>query len=243
VRRRIRDIQNSNQAQMTAPPPSHLTMEETATMLTAKFAGRAVRFSLAGSQDDLAPLFQGRVWGSLIVWHEAVTLTCDYLLANPGMVRGKRVVELGAGYGLPAWVAALGCGAREAVITDREEEVLAAQCGLELNAPLLAESACKLSAHELRWSSAESKPMGEFDVLLAVECVSLDVYGPASLVALEQQLHASSHAGSCLLLCSRRRAGDGLDAFLARLVDCLDWQLEQSTHRETVFLHVLTRRA
>ncbi len=48
---------------------------------------------------------------------------CDYLTANPDLVRGKNVLELGAGGGLPSVLCALE-GAKKVVVTDYPDEVL-----------------------------------------------------------------------------------------------------------------------
>ena len=49
-------------------------------------------------------------------WNTARTLS-DYLLRHPSLVRGRRVLELGAGAGLPSIVSAL-AGAERVTITD-----------------------------------------------------------------------------------------------------------------------------
>lgn len=63
-------------------------------------------------------------WARL--WPSAIAMS-EEILANPGLVAGRRVCDLGAGLGLPA-LAALLAGAKEVVLYDREP--LALQCAL-----------------------------------------------------------------------------------------------------------------
>ncbi len=55
-------------------------------------------------------------------WKTARVLS-DFLLRNPSLVRDKRILELGAGAGLPSIVSSL-AGAKEVVITDYPDEQL-----------------------------------------------------------------------------------------------------------------------
>lgn len=58
----------------------------------------------------------------LTSWNTARTLS-DYLLRHPSSVKGRCVLELGAGAGLPSLVSAL-AGAKGVVITDYPDEEL-----------------------------------------------------------------------------------------------------------------------
>lgn len=55
-------------------------------------------------------------------WNTA-RVTSDYILANPSLVKGKKVLEFGAGAGLPALSSAL-AGAEKTVITDYPDQNL-----------------------------------------------------------------------------------------------------------------------
>lgn len=60
--------------------------------------------------------------GSRCRWNTA-RVTSDYILSNPSLVKGKRVLEFGAGAGLPALSSAL-AGAEKTVITDYPDQSL-----------------------------------------------------------------------------------------------------------------------
>jgi predicted nicotinamide N-methyase len=58
-------------------------------------------FNLVGRQEDLVPLFSsGSLWDSMI-WESSVFTMCNFIQFNLDAFRGKNVVELGCGLGLP----------------------------------------------------------------------------------------------------------------------------------------------
>jgi predicted nicotinamide N-methyase len=90
-----------------------------------------------GESDELASSGEAEKDLDLLgldIWPAAVTLG-EYLASHPEIVRGKRVIELGAGVGLPGLVAGK-VGAEQALITDYDADVVAhahanaAECGL-----------------------------------------------------------------------------------------------------------------
>ena len=117
------------------------------------------------------------------------------IFAEPELVRGKRVIDLGCGLGI-AGIAAAMVGAREVVMTDREERALwCALAGCKANGlrdvremprewnfpddvelPKLpsfddvedAASPCVVSASKVDWFEPEKAPTG-FDVVLACD--------------------------------------------------------------------------
>jgi predicted nicotinamide N-methyase len=75
--------------------------------------------------DDARPLLKFRVYPyhndvALRLW-EAGALLAEYFLQNPELVKGRRVIELGAGVGLTGLVIAGHCGAEDVFLTDYTE--------------------------------------------------------------------------------------------------------------------------
>jgi len=155
-----------------------------------------------------------------VVWEAATRATCETLLGRADLVRDKVVVELGAGCGVASMVAALACGAARAHVTDADAWLDHARRAVRESAHLrLAADEGRLAVEPLDWSRGAPRHLaGSADVVLAVECVSLDAYGRASLDALLRAvLDVARAERAVVVLCSERRAGDGLDDFLAAL--------------------------
>ncbi|CAN0057212.1 unnamed protein product, partial [Ectocarpus sp. 13 AM-2016] len=73
----------------------------------------------------------------LRVW-EAGRALAEFCLAHSGLLRGKRVLELGAGIGMTGMAVAASCGAAEVVLTDYAPRVLAnLHHNVEINRALL----------------------------------------------------------------------------------------------------------
>lgn len=68
-----------------------------------------------------------------------------FLVQNPALVRSKRILELGAGAGLPSIVSALS-GAKRVVVTDYSDQDLVRNMGYNLDVNL--EGACRDAAVE-----------------------------------------------------------------------------------------------
>jgi len=216
-------------------PPSCIGIEQSPSHVSVRFADNrlpALSLTQTRSASDIAPLF-AESWGD-VVWSDAVTLTCDYLIANASVVRGLDVIELGACHGVPGMVASL-LGASKVLVTDLHAD--AARRALHENATALQRG--NISAMDLDWGGGA--PLGAFDVIVAVECVSIDVYGRASLDKLARQCALCSKPGARLILCSRRRSGDGLDVLLAALAS-MQWRCQQPSlvTAQGVELHTLS---
>ena len=91
-----------------------------------------------------------------IIWDGAIVLS-NYLETCEDL-KGKRVIELGAGLGLCGFVSALGCGASEVVVTDIGEHVELTRQNIQQN-----NSTGHMRAEELWWGN-DTSPFGQFDI-------------------------------------------------------------------------------
>ena len=145
-------------------------------------------------------------WADL--WHGSVALAAA-IFANPDVVRGKRVVDLGCGLGLGGIAAAM-CGAKEVVMTDREERALwCSLAGCALNGvadvtPLTGDtnepdgvalpplptqlpcsdirshpSKCVVSAAKVDWFEPETAPTGSTSSSRATCCTPRSRWTPS----------------------------------------------------------------
>lgn len=71
-------------------------------------------------------------------WNTARVFS-DYLLANPSLTRNQRILELGAGAGLPGFIAAL-TGAKQVTITDYPDHELVENISWNVKMNLSTES-------------------------------------------------------------------------------------------------------
>ena len=184
-------------AHLPHPHSDHVRMEMYGA--TVRCRARDVRLVLPESEDVVVDVYSalGRPnddphWADL--WHGGAALAAE-IFAEPELVRGKRVIDLGCGLGI-AGIAAAMVGAREVVMTDREERALwCALAGCKANGlrdvremprewnfpddvelPKLpsfddvedAASPCVVSASKVDWFEPEKAPTG-FDVVLACD--------------------------------------------------------------------------
>ncbi|CAE8620184.1 unnamed protein product, partial [Polarella glacialis] len=104
-----------------------------------------------------------------VVWPSAHSL-CAHLCACPELVRGKRVLELGAGTGLVGLVAAA-LGAKEVVLTDLASGLPLLRRNVERN-----KAGCLIEPKvtELRWgreAAMQAVKEGTFDVVVGCEII------------------------------------------------------------------------
>jgi predicted nicotinamide N-methyase len=133
------------------------------------------------------------------VW-ECGELLSAKLAAEPGLCKGKTVLELGAGCGLVAMTAAL-CGATRVVASDGDEGSCAHLADI-LAANNLREKVTV--PPPLRWeaASAESaRALGVFDVVLGADVT----YNPANADALANALVAHASPSTKIILAHKRR--------------------------------------
>ena len=209
-----------------------------------RFGGEDVlRIELTMEPDEIEPLFSGAAWAGTTIWPASVLLA-EVLLqlrASPyGPLRGRSVIELGAGVGVPGFVAAR-LGAR---VTVTEQAQLLRL--LEKNGAKNFGAAPPLVQH-LDWSAASARALVDrlrarhpeqlsaagaagdaggagFDLVIASDVVYEPLYGD-SWVPLAETLEAllrppagrEPQGAPVALVSCERRNHDGIGAFLGRL--------------------------
>ena len=119
----------------------------------------------------------------LDIWPATVRI-CEYMSLVPDIVRGKNVLELGAGIGLPCLLAAK-LGARKAVISDYDPKVVshahenAIECGTEGICCGLLLDWTKLDALDYKVHS------GAYDVVLAADVLYISQIMPDLVNTIE----------------------------------------------------------
>ncbi|CAE8634564.1 unnamed protein product [Polarella glacialis] len=139
-----------------------------------------------------------------VVWPSAHSL-CAHLCACPELVRGKRVLELGAGTGLVGLVAAA-LGAKEVVLTDLASGLPLLRRNVERN-----KAGCLIEPKvtELRWgreAAMQAVKEGTFDVVVGCEIIYQHDAETATALA-ETMCQLVGQDGTCLLVYEFR---DGL---------------------------------
>ncbi|OQR85008.1 hypothetical protein ACHHYP_12443 [Achlya hypogyna] len=176
---------------------------------------KSLDISLLLDEEELAPLFCGAAWAGTLVW-EAAELLSNYML-NELDVSSLRVLELGAGLGVPGMVAGL-LGAQHVVLTEQPELVPLLRTNIRRNFA----GANSVAAAELSWGREATRAFvathGTFDVLLSCDCVYEPLYGESwrALAHTMDELCAANPACRALVSVERRH-GDGIDRFLAFL--------------------------
>ncbi|KAF1371864.1 hypothetical protein PFLUV_G00273780 [Perca fluviatilis] len=136
-----------------------------------------------------------------VVWDAAVVM-CMYLEMGKVELKGKGVIELGAGTGLVGIVAAL-LGAK-VTITDREPALDFLSANVKANVPPDSQGSVVVS--ELTWGEGlERYPAGGFDVVLGADIVYLEDTFVPLLQTLE---HLCSDSTVVLLACKIRYKRD-----------------------------------
>ncbi|GJN89727.1 hypothetical protein Rhopal_002716-T1 [Rhodotorula paludigena] len=106
------------------------------------------------------------------VWNAAIVLA-DKIAADEIDVRGRKVVELGAGLGLPGIVAARK-GADNVLLTDYDDPAALADTGQAVREALSPPLARRVKVLPLSWGEPVDnvlEVMPEFDLILVADCV------------------------------------------------------------------------
>ncbi|XP_034403982.1 protein N-lysine methyltransferase METTL21A [Cyclopterus lumpus] len=166
----------------------------------AKLHNSSAHFRFANHDLRLAQDWK-KLGVAAVVWDAAVVM-CMYLEMGRLEVKGRGVIELGAGTGLVGIVAAL-MGAK-VTITDREPALDFLSANVKANLP--PDSLGSVVVSELTWGEGlERYPAGGFDLVLGADIVYLEDTFVPLLQTLE---HLCSDATVVLLACKIRYKRD-----------------------------------
>jgi predicted nicotinamide N-methyase len=202
---------------------------------------------------DLAPLFDGAQWAGTRVWHAAIA-AIHYLVSTSTITSSTRILELGAGLGVPGMVlhSLYKC---PVLLTDQESIISQLQQNVQDNFTCTLDTDnIRIQARPLSWSQDAialllKREQEDFDIVLNCDCVYEPLYGDSwkrLVVCMEELLRKNP---STLMVTSvERRASDGVDSFLETLrqsplvssVDCVfedtDYRLEIYVARGNIIL-------
>ena len=162
------------------------------------------------------------------VWPSAIALA-RFILSQPGIIKGKSVVELAAGLGLPSLVAAR--FASKVYASDQSPEAIS----------LLLRSAQHLKLHNLEaevldWRDYTPIPHAEVLLLSDVN------YEPAVLAPLTRLITSFLQKGITILISTppRLTARDFLAGFLSYCLEKVDYMIDHGGKEVLVTVFVLT---
>ncbi|CAI5744931.1 unnamed protein product [Peronospora destructor] len=211
------------------------TVDKVEASIRVRMGGKDLNLTLLMQEDELAPLFSGVEWAGTVLWDAAVHLACRFLtdyrhqLQDP--TNSLRVIELGAGIGVPGMAARV-AGAKHVVLTEQDEllrlmhvnlaanrEVLRFSDGQELDESV--DDKGQIVARPLSWGVRQTKeyiaqyPDEKVNVVLSCDCIYEPLYG-TSWQALAQTMELLCVANpKCIVLMGvERRNQDGVDKFL-----------------------------
>ncbi|KAJ8548476.1 hypothetical protein ON010_g11197 [Phytophthora cinnamomi] len=119
-------------------PEQNVDKVETSTRV--RVLDKELNLTLLMQADELAPLFSGAAWAGTLLWDAAVHLARRFLtdyrqqLEDPS--NSLRVIELGAGIGVPGMAARV-AGAKHVVLTEQDELLRLMHVNLAANAEVL----------------------------------------------------------------------------------------------------------
>lgn len=118
-----------------------------------------------GSKLDLSVVEDLRNEGALLfVWESSLFLAA-YIFSHKSLFHQKKVLEIGAGVGLPSLTCAHPeVGAQRVTISERHEEVATLRCLNKIVTLNNAEKKCIVMP--LSWDEPESWPLAEYDYIL-----------------------------------------------------------------------------
>lgn len=150
-------------------------------------------------------------------WQAAAALA-EWCVVNQSRLRGRTVVELGAGTGLTGLVVAKACSPARVVLTDGNEKVLAL---LRENVAENCQNGERVEVTALDWHEVDTT-LSELDDLQPEVVLAADVVYDATLfgplcTAIEAVFRRSGSHGCCLYLACTVRNEATLESFLGQL--------------------------
>uniref|UniRef100_A0A1A8I894 Protein N-lysine methyltransferase METTL21A n=1 Tax=Nothobranchius kuhntae TaxID=321403 RepID=A0A1A8I894_NOTKU len=165
----------------------------------SKLHNSSVHFRFANHDLRLAQDWK-KLGVAAVVWDAAVVM-CVYLEMGKVDLKGKRIIELGAGTGLVGIVAALLGGL--VTITDREPALDFLSANVKAN---LSPDSQELVVSELTWGvGLDRYPVGGYDLVLGADIIYLEDTFQALMQTLE---HLCSDSTVVLLACKIRYERD-----------------------------------
>lgn len=139
-----------------------------------------------------------------------------FCMSHPDRFRGKRVIELGSGYGLAGLVISATTQASQVVISDGNPQVVNyIKRNIESNS--MAFSDTNVKAMELHWNQHElSELTNMFDIIVASDCTFFKEFHK-DLASLIKVLLKANETSEALFFSPKR--GDSLDKFLKEIED------------------------
>lgn len=166
-------------------------------------------------------------WAKL--WPSAIAL-CRFIVAHPGLIHKKHVLELAAGLGLPGIVAAQ--LAQQVIISDYVVDAVAA-----ISASVALNEGVNVSVRQLDWHALP--PDLPADVLLLSDIN----YDPADFEVLYQVLTGFMNKGTMIILATPQRLM--AKSFIERLLPfCVQQEeLSVSLDHEQAFISILVLKS
>ena len=108
------------------------------------------------------------------VWQSSITLS-NYLLYNPQIVRGKNVIELGAGSGLPSLVTNL-LSTESVVCTDYPEQSILLNLKRNLSQNFVADACTSFDIRGWKWGEhiLRKNSLSSFDIILMADTLWIE---------------------------------------------------------------------
>ncbi|KAF9618442.1 hypothetical protein IFM89_001165, partial [Coptis chinensis] len=137
-----------------------------------------------------------------------------FCLSHADMFRSKRILELGAGYGLAGLVIAASTDAEEVVISDGNPQVVDyIQRNIHANSGAFTET--RVKSMLLHWNQEDvSNVLNTFDIIIASDCTFFKEYHDG-LAQTIKSLLKRSEASEAIVFSPKR--GNSLDKFLEKI--------------------------